>query len=82
MKLVSKFIVYGTLSDKTYLLLGLQSPLMNLVLMLNVLTSSTFIITNEILNEYLPFVDLIYFYFQSVTSSLSISQNMYTIIRV
>ena len=55
---------------------------MTLVLMLIVLTSSTFIITNEILNEYLPFVDLIYLYFQSVTSSLSISPNMHTIIRV
>ena len=28
MKLVSKFMVYRVLSDKTYLLLGLLSPLM------------------------------------------------------
>ena len=55
---------------------------MTLILTLNVLTSSTFIITNEILNEYLPFVTFIYLYFQSVTSSLSISRYMHTIIRV
>ena len=29
MTLVSKFIVYRALSDKTYLLLGLRSPLSN-----------------------------------------------------
>ena len=55
---------------------------MTLILTLILLTNSTFIITNEILNEYFPFVGFIYLYFQRVTSSLSISPYMHTIIRV
>ena len=36
MKLVSKFIVYRALSDKTYLLLGLRSPLIKFIFPIHV----------------------------------------------